>query len=92
MVDLVRTGRSPEELAREFGPTTQSFCAGVARADKADGGREAMPPGLATAERDELLRLRREVKQLRIGRAKMSKARRGFALETLVLPSGKSGS
>ena len=28
MVDLVRAGRSPDELAREFEPTAQSICVG----------------------------------------------------------------
>ena len=92
MVDLVRAGRSPEELAREFEPTAQSICAWVAKADKQEGGREAVPPGLAAAERDELSRLRREVKQLRIEREILSKAAAWFARETVVLPSGYSGS
>ncbi len=34
MVNLIRAGRSPDELAREFEPTVQSICAWVAKADK----------------------------------------------------------
>ena len=92
MVDLVRAGRSPDELAREFEPTAQSICAWVAKADKQEGRREAVPAGLAAAERDELLRLRREVRQLRVEREILSKAAAWFARETVVLPSGFSGS
>ncbi len=92
MVDLVRAGRSPDELAREFEPTAQSICAWVAKAGKQEGLREAVSPGLAMAERDELLRLRREVRQLRVEREILSKAAAWFARETVVLPSGFSGS
>ena len=92
MVDLVRAGRSPGELAREFEPTAHSICAWVAKADKEEGRREAAPPGLIPAERDELVRLRREVRQLRVEREILSKAAAWFARETVVLPSGFSGS
>ena len=68
MVDLVRAGRSPDELAREFEPTAQSICAWVAKADRQEGCRATSPPGLATAERVELVRLRREVRELRVER------------------------
>jgi len=87
MVDLVRAGRSRDELAREFEPTAQSVCAWVAKVDKQEGRREAVPPGLAVAERDELVRLRREVRQLRVEREILSKAAAWFARETVVLPA-----
>ncbi len=54
---------TPKSLA-----TGQSICAWVAKADKQEGRREATLPGLATAERDELVRLRRELRQLRLER------------------------
>ncbi len=91
MVDLVRAGRPPEELAREFEPTAQSICAWAAAADKQEGRREATP-GLAASERDELARLRRENKQLRVERDILSKAAAWFARETGAVPSGSSGS
>ncbi|MCE2559076.1 MAG: transposase [Acidobacteria bacterium] len=53
MVDLVRSGRSPDQLAREFEPSAQSIRTWVAQADR-DEGRRA--DGLTTAERGELLR------------------------------------
>ena len=77
MVDLVRAGRSPEDLSREFEPTAQSIGAWVAAADKQEGRREETTPGLAAAERDELARLRRENKQLRVERDILSKAAPG---------------
>ena len=68
MVGLVRAGRSPEDLAREFEPTAQSIGLWVAQADKQEGRRVEAAPGLAASERDELVRLRREVRQLRVER------------------------
>jgi len=92
MVDLVRAGRSPDDLAREFEPSSHSIRAWVALADKQEGRREEAAPGLAAAERDELARLRREVRQLRLERDILSKAAAWFARETGTLPSGFSGS
>ena len=92
MVDLVRAGRSPEDLAQEFEPTAQSIGIWVAQADKQEGRREGTTPGLTTAERDELARLRRENKQLRLERDILSKAAAWFARETGAVPSGSSGS
>ena len=92
MVELVRAGRSPEDLAREFEPTAQSIGIWVAQADRAKGRREAaQPAALTTAERDELARLRRENKQLRLEQDILSKAAAWFARETGTLP-GSSGS
>ena len=92
MVELVRAGRSTVDLAREFEPTAQSIGTWVAQADKQEGCREEAAPGLSTAERDELARLRREVRQLRVERDILSKAAAWFAPETGALPSGSSGS
>ena len=49
-------------------------------------------PDLTAAERDELARLRRENKQLRVERDILSDAAAWFARETGTLPSGSSGS
>ena len=65
MIDLVRAGRSPDELAREFEPTAQSIRNWVAQAERDAGGGDG---GLTTAEREELNRLRRENRQLRLER------------------------
>ena len=64
MVDLVRAGRDPQDLAREFEPSAQAIRNWVADADCRDGRREPKPATADTAltatERDELARLRRE--------------------------------
>ncbi len=92
MVDLVRAGRDPDDLAREFEPTGQSIRNWIADAEKKEGRRDEVLPGVSAAERDELVRLRRENKQLRVERDILSKAGAWFARETGTLPSGSSGS
>jgi transposase len=57
MVELVRAGHSPEELAKEFEPTAQSIRNWVTQAER-DAGRRL--DGLTSEERQELTRLRRE--------------------------------
>jgi transposase len=89
MVELVRAGRSPEELAREFEPTAQAIRNWVRQADRDDGRRE---DGLTTAEREEIRRLRREVKQLRLEREILAKAAAWFARETDSIPQPPSSS
>ena len=63
---------------------------------RGEGRREAEPPtaalGQTASERDELVRLRRENRQLRLERDILSRATAWFARETGVLPSGSSGS
>ena len=66
MVDLVRSGRTPEELAREFEPTAQSISTWVKQAER-DAGKRVDGP--TSAEREELGRLRRENHRLRQDRA-----------------------
>ena len=92
MVDLVRAGRSADDLAREFEPTAQSICAWVALADRQEGRREERGNALSTAERDELARLRRENNRLRVERDILSRAAAWFARETGAVPSGSLSS
>ncbi|MGI4940797.1 MAG: transposase [Janthinobacterium lividum] len=97
MIDLVRARRSPENLSREFEPTAQSIGAWVASADKQEGRRAGAAKriktsfGLAASEQDELVRLRRENRQLRVERDILSKAAAWFARETGAVPSSSSG-
>jgi len=83
MVDLVRAGRTPEELENEFEPTAQTIRNWVAQADR-DEGRRA--DGLTSAERQELCRLRRENRQLKVERDILSRAAAWFARETKAVP------
>jgi transposase len=89
LVALVRAGRPPEDLAREFEPTAQSISNWVAQADR-DAGRRT--DGLTTAERAELTRLRRENRQLKVERDILSKAAAWFAQETAPNTKRFSGS
>jgi transposase len=83
MVELVRIGRTPEELAREFEPSAQAIRNWVAQADRDDGRRA---DGLTSAEREELRRLRRENRRLREEREILAKATAWFAREAGSIP------
>ena len=79
MVELVRTGRRPGELAREFGCSASAIRNWVRQADRDEGRRG---DGLTRAEREELGQLRREVRRLREEREILAKATAWFARET----------
>ena len=70
MVDLVRSGRAPEDLAREFEPSAQAIRNWVAQAGRDAGERT---DGLRTEEREEMRRLRRENRRLREEREILAK-------------------
>ncbi len=89
IVELVRAGRRPEELAREFEPSSVTIRNWVKRADLDEGRRH---DGLTTAERQEIARLRRENKQLRLEREILAKAAAWFARETGSIPPESSSS
>ena len=89
MIELVRAGRTPEELAREFEPSAQSIRNWVVQADRDEGRRK---DGLTTEERQELSRLRRENRRLREEREILSKAAAWFARETDSIPRKPSDS
>ena len=89
MVDLVRSGRTPEELAREFEPTAQSISTWVKQAER-DAGKRIDGP--RSAEREELGRLRRENHRLRQERDILAKAAAWFARESKASPNGFTGS
>ena len=90
MVELVRSGRTPEELSREFEPSAESIRNWVRQSGgKEEGGQE---DALTLAEREELRRLRRENRQLREEREILAKAAAWFARETGSIPSRSSDS
>ncbi len=88
MVELVRSGRTPEELSREFEPSAQAIRNWVAQADR-DAGRRS--DGLTSAEREELRRLKRENRRLRQEREILAKAAAWFARETGSVPPENGG-
>jgi transposase len=65
ILELVKAGRSPVELAQEFEPTAQTIRNWMRQAELDAGERQ---DGLSSPEREELARLRRENKQLRLER------------------------
>jgi transposase len=89
LVELVRSGRSPESLCREFEPTAPTIRNWVKQADLDEGRRE---DGLTTDEREELRRLRRENRQLRLEREILKKAAAWFAKEADSSPKKGSDS
>lgn len=77
IVALHRAGRTPAELATEFEPTEESIRTWIKQAERDEGVRD---DGLTTSEKEELVRLRRENRQLKMRRApKMRDDQRGAA-------------
>ena len=60
MVELVRAGRSPDRLAKEFEPSATAIRRWVEQADRDEG--------LTTAERKEVRELKRELRQVKLER------------------------
>ena len=89
MVELVRAGRGPEELAREFEPSAQAIRNWITQADLDEGRRY---DGLTSDDQVELGRLRRENRRLREEREILKKAAAWFARETGSVPSKSSSS
>ncbi len=85
-------GDLPRILLGSLSPRRSRSAPGPLLADKQEGRREEVVAGLSATERDELARLRRENKQLRLERDILSKAAAWFARETGAVPSGSSGS
>ena len=80
VVELIRsTGKTIGQVAKELDLTETAVRQWLRQADL-DTGRRS--DGLATAERDELRRLRREVRELREEREILRKAAVFFARET----------
>jgi transposase len=89
MVELYRAGRGFDELAKEFGCTSWSIRQWVKQADRDVGRGDG---GLSSAERQELTRLRRENRQLKMEREILSKAAAWFANESTATPKRSSDS
>ena len=89
LIELVRAGRTPEELEKQFEPRAQTIRNWISQADRDSGKRH---DGLTSAEREELTRLRRENRQLKLEREILAKAVAWFARETGALPERGSSS
>ncbi len=89
LVELVRSGCSPEALSREFEPTAQSIRNWVVQADLDEGRRS---DGLTTSEQEEVRRLRRDLRRVREERDILKKAAAWFARETGSIPPRSSNS
>lgn len=88
-MDLAHAGRNLDELAAEFQLARQTVRNWVKRSDL-DTGRRS--DGLTTVEHEELVRLRKEIKQLKIEREILGKAAAWFARETDSIPPKSSNS
>ncbi len=82
IIELAKTGRSPAELSREFGPTTQTILNWMAQAARDAGKPLSGKEGLTTAEREEVVRLRRECRQIKMERDILAKATAWFAAKS----------
>jgi transposase len=94
MVELVRSGRKPSELSKEFGCHTTSILSWVRQAG--GSGTALSQPSNATPlnaqERQELIELRRKLRQVQTERDILAKATAWFAgkSEKTFTPSTKS--
>ncbi|MBR0679120.1 hypothetical protein GXW74_01370 [Roseomonas eburnea] len=88
MVELVRSGRTPEDLPREFEPTAQSIWNWVRPAERDGVARK--DGGVSSPEREELAKLQRANHRLRQERDILAKAAAWFARERT--PNGSSSS
>ena len=89
LVELVRSGRSADDLAKDFEPSAQSIRIWVKQAEIDQGNRS---DGLTSDEQEELRRLRRENKVLREEKEILKKAAAWFAQETGSAPKASSSS
>ncbi len=89
MIELARHGRGVDELSQEFKLSPQTVRNWVKQAD-VDAGRRG--DGLSGIEHEELSKLRRENKQLKIEREILGKAAAWFARETDSIPPRSSNS
>ena len=82
MVDLARSGRGLKQLSREFGVSANAIRMWMQRAD-GDGSPAVARAGeqapLSASERQELVELRRRLKQVQMERDILAKATAWFA-------------
>lgn len=79
MAELVRAGRKPGELAKEFGCHATTILNWVRPSDGVNGTEPANPAALSASERQELIELRRKLRQVQMERDILAKAAAWFA-------------
>lgn len=89
LIEMVRAGRTPASLAKDFAPSAQTIANWVKQAERDEGTRT---DGLTTEERDELAKLRRENKVLREEREILKKFAAWSVQESNRTPPKRSGS
>jgi transposase len=89
IVELVRSGRVPAQVAREFDLSAWTVGHWVRQAARDEGKGDG---GLTTSEREELAQLRRENRKLKLERDILSKAAAWFANESTATPKRSSDS
>lgn len=89
IVELVRSGRTAASVAREYEPSVQTIRNWVRQADLDEGRRG---DGLKSDEREEIRRLRRENRQLKLEREILKKAAAWFAQESGSVPPKRTDS
>jgi len=89
VLELIRAGRNQTEVARELEISRQTVTNWM-RHEDLGGGRRS--DGLTVVEHDEVMKLRKRVRQLEIEREILSKAAAWFARETDAIPSKSSNS
>ena len=92
IIELSQAGRSPQELSREFGPTSQTIVNWLAQAARDAGKPLPGKEGLSSTERAELAKLRQENRQLKMERDILAKATACFARRSEGSPSNSSHS
>ena len=79
MIELVRAGRKPGELAKEFGCHATSILNWIRQADQIAGVIPSKAGALSASERQELVELRRKLRQVQMERDILAKATAWFA-------------
>ncbi len=82
MVELARAGRTPAELAREFDVTAQTIANWVGAAGGQASRSQVTKGALSGDEREELARLRRQLRQVQMERDILAKATAWFAAKS----------
>ena len=79
IIELACAGRTPAQLSREFGVTAQSIANWITQDGRDRGKPLPGKEGLTSAEREELVRLRRRLRQVERERDILAKATAWFA-------------